>query len=149
MLTMDSEGRVYRDGREVQELAHWEQDELIKRLYPNDPTIRTLREEARKATSHTGLHFDNLDWIAERPCEPEEENCALAGKLYELGGERLLTLYCNKFNFQSAALDLGMTYGGIVKWWQRKRDQLLADGLTPLDLGLSVMSTSSVQGPAT
>lgn len=136
------EGRAYRDGQEVFHLHPWELDQAIRQLYPDDKTLRTEREMAQKATSWTGLHFDNLDWIAQRQPEPQlgpAETCRLTEKLYELGGERLLTLYCNDFDFHATARDLGMQYGGIVKWWQRKRKELLSKGLRPEDLGLGIM----------
>lgn len=135
------DGCVYKNGVEVFELTIHEQDALIKQLYPNDPTLLSVSETRKKQTSWSGTSAFNLDNFESAAKEDIDiTTCAMAEYVYKWGGTRLLTLYCHRFNFQGAAMDLGMKYGALMKWWQRFRDRAKTSGLTK-DTLFSELST--------
>lgn len=127
-VTLTPDGRVLDaiTGEELTELTDYQLDQVIQQFNPDLPTTR---EWSRRQTSHTGVRFDNINWIPnpEETHEPEDV-CTLLGTLFEIGGDRLVTLYCNNFNLVATAQDLGLTYHCIAKWWQRLRKRLRASG---------------------
>lgn len=148
-MALTEDGRVIdKSGKEYTDLTDYQLDLLISELYPELPTTR---DWSRHATSHHGSYsFQygqewNQTWIESKVnqntdvsiiAQDIDTNCEVAQKVYALGGTRLLTLYCNKFNFFSAATDLDMTYAALMKWFQRFRAAKLKEGLTPEDLGI-------------
>lgn len=136
MIEVRDDGRLYIDGRERIQLTEYEQDLVVKALYGDK--IMTTREMARRQTSWGGCHVQNIDWFQNAAIVTTvEEDCTITERVYALGGQRLLTIYCNHFNFASAALDLGLKYGTLIKWYQRWRQSAAKRGLTPADFGLS------------
>lgn len=131
-LRITEDGKVFRDDVQIFELTVHEQDEIIKMLYPNDKKLLSVTEMRKKQTSHSGVHGLDLARFEQlsRPYV-DAGSCAMADRVYKWGGQRLLTLYCHNFNFFGAAMDLGMQYGALMKWFQRWRTQKLALGLTP------------------
>jgi hypothetical protein len=131
-LKVSEDGRVFKNGVEVFELTIYEQDEVIKLLYPNDKKLLSVTEQRKKQTSWSGTHAFDLDRF-EKLSQPyvDNGNCEMSERVYKWGGTRLLTLYCHKFNFEGAAMDLGLKYGALRKWFDRWRAQHLAMGLTP------------------
>ena len=134
---------LYRDGRVVPSDTHLtdiELDQLIKQF---DPTIRSTREWSKKQSSWSGIPWSSMDWFVESNIDwSEYGSCDVSDKVYAAGGTRLLTLYCNKFNFFSAAQDLGIQYAAMVKWFQRWRKQAHEKGITPETLGLNFTKTT-------
>lgn len=151
MLSLTKDGKILdKSGKEVTELKEYQQDQLIRKYFPGLPTAR---DWSRHSTSYHGTHslqFGdewNQTWLEKKiqqnagdPVDTETVDCQVYQKVYALGGVRLATLYCNKFNFFSAATDLNMSYAALMKWFQRFRTQALLDGLTPEDLGLESVS---------
>lgn len=133
------DGRLMIDGRERIELNEYEQDLVVKALYGDQ--IMTTREMSRRQTSWGGCHVQNIDWFQGAVQTSIQEDCHVTERVYALGGYRLLTIYCNHFNFASAALDLGLKYGTLIKWYQRWRQAAAKRGLTPADFGLSTQET--------
>lgn len=137
MLTL-KEGRVFDEqNQELFVLTEKQQDEVIK-LW--NPEVQSMAEIGRRQTSYTGVHLDFAGWYAADYTQyafEEPVNCLVSDKVYQAGGVRLLTLYCNKFNFFSAAHDLGISYEALIKWFQRWRRQAIAAGVTPESLGIS------------
>lgn len=148
-INEDGTAVIDKNGQELTELNDYQLDKLINQLYPDIPTTR---DWSRHATSHHGtysLQFGdewNQTWLENRAkvqselsTPPTDDvDCIVYQKVYAVGGVRLATLYCNKFNFFSAAQDLDMTYAALMKWFQRFRTAKLEQGLTPEDLGLKV-----------
>lgn len=131
-LRISEDGRVFRGNQELFELTIHEQDEVIALLYPKDKVLLSVGETRRKQRSHSGIHGLDLSRF-EALSEPyvESGDCRISERVYKWGGQRLLVLYCHRFNFEGAAMDLGMTYGALRKWFDRWRAQHLALGLTP------------------
>lgn len=134
-MIITDDGRIFEGDVELFELTVHQQDALIKQLYPDDKTLLSVTDMAKKSTSFTGTHAFDVDRFATYSAPyVESGNCEVAERVYRWGGQRLLTLYCNGFNFYSAALDLGIQYGALHKFWQRWRVKALAAGLKPEDL---------------
>ena len=143
-LTINAQGQVFNAaGEELTVLTDREQDYLIKTYVKNG--VKTIAEESRYRTSYGGSHAFDMDWFTHTAgiTEPED-NCPVSSKIYEIGGTRLLTLYCNHFNFFSAALDLGISYAALMKWFQRLRSKLREDGVKPEDFGLQMSTLKTV-----
>ncbi|SRR5260221_4717866 len=139
------EDKLYRDGKEIPsttELTNFELDQLISKLYPDVPTTR---DWSKKQSSWSGVPWSNMDWFTDHAVTWQEfGSCDISDKVYKAGGVRLLTLYCNKFNFFSAAQDLGINYAAMVKWFQRWKKQAIATGITPFELGLNFEQTTPI-----
>ncbi len=135
------DGRVFRGQTELFTLTLQEQDELIKQLYPNDKQLMSIPEQRKKQTSWSGTTAFDVNQFAV-VTEPviDPSTCEVAEFVYKWGGTRLLTLYCHNFNFAGAAMDLGMNYYALNKWWSRFRAKALESGLTK-ELLFSKMST--------
>ncbi len=132
------DGKIYKEGKEIPAdtpLTDAELDCIIKQF---DPSIPSTREWSKRQSSWSGVGWYNMDWFESSWVWGFQEDalCYVAEQVYAAGGVRLLTLYCNKFNFFSAATDLGITYAALVKWFQRWRKAALASGITPESLGL-------------
>lgn len=136
------DGKAFEDGRERFELTEWELDLLITQQYGG--AVPTSRDWSRRQTSWGGCQVGNIDWFQAAPTMfADAETCEVTDKVYEIGGQRLLTLYCNHFNFQSAALDLGIKYGTLIKWYQRWKARAIKDGLRPEHFGLRTQMSIS------
>lgn len=137
MIKIDGD-KLIKDGIIVDPLTPLtdrELDDLIKQF---DSTIHSTREWSKKQSSWSGVVWDNMDWFAQKEVNWGEDfgTCGVSEKVYAAGGTRLLTLYCNKFNFFSAATDLKINYAALIKWFQRWKAQAIKDGLTP-EIGLN------------
>ncbi len=130
--------KLYKDGIELPSttpLNDYELDILIKQF---DPTIKSTREWSKKQSSWSGVAWSNMDWFVDNSVEWSEfGSCDISEQVYKAGGVRLLTLYCNKFNFFSASTDLGIQYAALIKWFQRWKAQAMKKGITPEELGLN------------
>lgn len=120
-------------GNEVTEFTTHEQDYLVKQLYPKDTNLLSVEEMGRRQKSYSGVHGFDMSQFPNSEIIQEDEMCSVIEKIYQLGGHRLLTLYCNKFDFHASALDLNIKYGAIVKWFQRFRSQVRKLELTEKD----------------
>lgn len=130
------DGRIFDcNGYELFTLTERQQDEIIRQLYPSDTILLSTSEIAKRQKSWSGYSGFDLDRFATIDNKwTEEGTCEIADSIYQLGGTKLLTLYCNKFNFFSAAKDLNITYGALMKWFQRWRLDKIGHGLTAEDL---------------
>ena len=132
-LSITSDGRVFNeDGYELFELTLYQQDEVIKLLYPGDGKLRTTAEFSKLQTSWTGSHAYDVDKFAtlSKPFL-NDDDCEMPNRMEKWGGIRLRTLYCHGFHFEAAANDLKIPYNTLHKWFRRWRAQKLALGLTP------------------
>jgi len=136
---------LYRDGKEVPSttpLTDYELDLLIKKF---NPAIQSTREWSRRQSSWSGMAWSNMDWFVDNAVEWQEFGaCDISELVYKAGGTRLLTLYCNKFNFFSAATDLDINYATLIKWFQRWKAKAIASGIAPADLGLNFVISEKV-----
>ena len=145
MITLQDD-KLYLDGKEIPAttpLTDIQLDTLIKQLYPE---VQSTREWSKKQSSWSGIPWNNMDWFVDQSniVWSEFGSCDISDKVYKAGGVRLLTLYCNKFNFFSAAQDLNINYAAIVKWFQRWKKQAIANGLTPEEIGLEFTQTTPI-----
>lgn len=128
-----NDGKVYSNGIEITKLTSKQQDELILLLYPKE--IKTMADISRHSTSIRGKTGWNLNQFEQDiDYYVETNDCYVANNVYSLGGVRLYTLYCNKFDFVSSANDLGLTYNTLHKWFQRWKRKAIAKGITAKDI---------------
>jgi hypothetical protein len=139
------DGELVQDGQVISELTPLTDAELDILIKQFDPTIKSTREWSKKQSSWSGVPWTNMDYFVDNNVTwIEFGSCDISDKVYKAGGVRLLTLYCNRFNFFSAATDLGMNYPALVKWFQRWRKAAIIKGVTPKDLGLEFENTTPI-----
>lgn len=127
------DGKLYRDNVEIFELTDEEMDGLLTEHYPELPTTR---DWSRHQSTPIGIPADMRKFPEKERIPEPEELCEITERVYQIGGTRLLTLYCNKFNIHAAAHELGLPYKTLQRWFLRFRDEKLADGLKPEDFGI-------------
>src|SRR5262245_19652144 len=94
------DNKIYDDqGNEKEFLTEYELNELYTTLYPKDKVLN------HKDTSYTGIHI-NYDIVFN---EYNETNRISEDTVYALGGDKLLALYTNDFDYVLAAKELGIT----------------------------------------
>lgn len=115
------------------QLTEAEQDAAIIALKIPITTMSTIKKTAR---SYSGMRL--MDSIPDpNPIITESTDCdPLFLKLYEFGGDRLVTLYCCDWDVHIAAEELGLKYGCLSKWFLRFRARLVRDNIKPCDIGL-------------
>lgn len=121
MISIDSDGRVWRDGHEIITLTDRDQDELCRQLYPTDSVIRDDYMTRKRAKSYTGSRY-GFATLTDISVEHVDHTFQLPDEqLLAIGGPRLLAIYQANSNLAVAAADLNMREDALRRWFHRWR----------------------------